>query len=561
MRSISSHLLKRVLSIYFALTLVIFAVDVGLQYQRHRDGIAAELSMLQKTFERSVAYALWHMDSNQLSATIAGMLEMPSVSRVIVTSPEGAVISDATSRETSKQQHLLPISTLKARQALVHQEGPSEVPLGVLEIQSNSSVIVHRMQGPVLFAALTAMVKTMVLVALVKLFFDRILSRPLFEIARRAAQINPKAPQTSPLPVKQQGKPDELDVISSAINGLVGEVAATVGALDGLNKSLESQVEQRTAALRVAYDDLARERAELNAEVALRQARENDLEKSNQALAQSIEQLRLAQESLVESEKMAALGGLVAGIAHEINTPVGLGLTGASHFAYMVQQLETKFRAGELEESQFERFLGDAKELSRSICVSLEKAAALVRSFKLVAVDQGSDELRRFDLGAYIADVVLTHQPVLRKAQVALAIDCPERLEVTSYAGAWSQVLSNLINNSVTHAFPAGWQDPRIRIEVRIEGDDLVAVYSDNGQGMSEQVARRVFEPFFTTNRQGGGSGLGMHIVYNLVHQQLHGRVALQTEPGQGCRFTLRLPLHLSAAPAGTAAVAEAEVA
>ena len=135
-----------------------------------------------------------------------------------------------------------------------------------------------------------------------------------------------------------------------------------------------------------------------------------------------------------------------------------------------------------------------------------------------------------------------------------LAIDCPERLEVTSYAGAWSQVLSNLINNSVTHAFPAGWQDPRIRIEVRIEGDDLVAVYSDNGQGMSEQVARRVFEPFFTTNRQGGGSGLGMHIVYNLVHQQLHGRVALQTEPGQGCRFTLRLPLHLSAAPAGRAA-------
>ncbi len=561
MRSISSHLLKRVLSIYFALTLLIFAVDVGLQYQRHRDGIAAELSMLQKTFERSVAYALWHMDSNQLSATVAGMLEMPSVSRVIVTSPEGAVISDATSRESSKQQHMLPISTFRAQQALVHQEGPSEVPLGVLEIQSNSSVILYRMQGPVLFAALTAMVKTMVLVALVKLFFDRILSRPLFEIARRAAQINPKEPGAALLPIKA-GRPDELDVISSAINGLVGEVAATVQALDGLNKGLESQVEQRTAALRVAYDDLARERAELNAEVTLRQARENELEQSNQALAQSIDKLRLAQESLVESEKMAALGGLVAGIAHEINTPVGLGLTGASHFAYMVQQLETKFRAGELEEAHFERFLGDAKELSRSICVSLEKAAALVRSFKLVAVDQGSDELRRFDLGQYIADVVLTHQPVLRKAQVAIDIDCPAGLDVTSFGGAWSQVLSNLINNSVTHAFQGGRADPRIRIEVHSEGDEIVATYSDNGRGMSEQVARRVFEPFFTTNRQGGGSGLGMHIVYNLVHQQLHGRVSLQTEPEQGCRFTLRLPRHLQATPPQpTPTTAEAEVA
>lgn len=541
MRSISSRLLKRVLSIYCLLTLSIFAADVGLQYRTHREGIAAELAMLQKSFERSLSYALWHMDTHQVDTIVAGMLEMPSVSRVIVTSPENGVVSDASSTEARKQQHLLPLSTFDARGVLMHTEGAGEMPLGTLEIQSNSSVILNRMQAGVLFAALTAMIKTAVLVLLVKLHFDRILSRPLFEIARRAGQLDPKDPRTTPLPVKP-GDPDELDVISSAINGLVSEVSDTVGALDTLNKNLESQVSQRTAALQSAYNVLDRDRAELNAEVTLRKARETDLQQANQALAQSIEQLRLAQESLVESEKMASLGGLVAGIAHEINTPVGLGLTGASHFAYMVHQLETRFRAGELEETQFERFLADAKELSRSICVSLEKAAELVRSFKLVAVDQGSDDLRRFDVAQYIHDVALTHQPVLRKAHVALEVSCPQGLSISSYPGAWSQVLSNLINNSVTHAFADDCAPRCIRIAVEDTADELVLTYADNGIGMPEAVARRIFEPFFTTNRQNGGSGLGMHITYNLVCQQLDGRIQLQTEPGQGSTFTLRLP-------------------
>ncbi|MEF7612434.1 ATP-binding protein [Aquincola sp. MAHUQ-54] len=505
------------LSIYILVTMAIFAADMALQYRSHRQGIMAELSMLQRTFERSVGYALWHMDRRQLDAAVVGMLEMPSVSRVTVTGPEGEIVSEASSGEARKQRHLLPISTFSSSMPLVHASGSAPpVALGTLEIQSNSSVILHRLQGVLLFAALTAAIKTAVLVLLLRRHFDRILSRPLFEIARRAGQINPKDPEVRPLPVKP-GEPDELDVISSAINGLLQEVAATVGAFDALNKNLESQVEQRTAAL----------------------------QQSNAALAQSIEQLHLAQQSLVESEKMAALGGLVAGIAHEINTPVGLGLTGASHFAYMVQQLETRFRAGELEEAQFERFLVDSRELARSICVSLEKAAALVRSFKLVAVDQGSDELRRFGVRQYIDDVVLTHHPALRNGKVAVHVDCDRQLEVTSYPGAWSQLLSNFINNSVTHAFDAGTREPAIRIAVQEDGQDIVLTYADNGKGMPESVARRVYEPFFTTNRQNGGSGLGMHIAYNLVRQQLLGSIALQTAPGEGCAFTLRLPKQL----------------
>ncbi|CAN5866182.1 hypothetical protein BH11PSE8_BH11PSE8_05460 [soil metagenome] len=541
MNSISNRLLRSVMSVYLVLTLCIFALEVAIQYRQTREAITAELAMLQNTFHDSVSHALWHMDGNELDITIAGLLKMPSVSRVIATMPNGDVVRDLPSPDGPKHAGLMPAATFVNRHPILH-DGTER--LGWLEIQSNSNVIVDRLQTGVLFAALAAFVKTSILIFLVKKFFDRILSRPLYHIASLAGGIDPKDLKAQPLPVKP-GPPDELDVISNAINGLAAEVASTVGALAELNKDLESQVVQRTALLQTAYESLDKERDGLQVEVQLRHARETELQRTNASLAESIDKLRLAQESLVEAEKMAALGGLVAGIAHEINTPVGLGLTGSSHFKYMVEQLDTKFRAGELEEPDFERFLADSKELSRSIFVSLEKAAALVRSFKLVAVDQGNDELRRFNALEYINDVVLTHHPLLRKARVTLTVECAPDLVAESFPGTWSQILSNLINNSVVHGFDGtglGQPDPRIHVALAEREDELVLTYRDNGKGMPEQVAKKVFDPFFTTNRQGGGSGLGMHIVYNLVSQQLHGRITLHSEPDHGTIFTIRLP-------------------
>ena len=520
MKSISNRLLRSVMSVYLVLTLGIFALEVTLQYRQARDGVTAELDMLQGTFRDSIAYSMWNMDTNALSATVSGMLKMPSVSRVIARTPNGDLLRDQSSPDAAKTSSLMPATIYTSRQRITWGEGARAVPVGWLEIESNSSVIVHRMQTSVLVAAVAALVKTAILIFLVGRFFDRILSKPLFAIAQAAGGIDPKQLRNEPLPVKP-GPPDELDVISTAINRLAAEVSSTVGALDALNKDLESQVTQRTQALQTAVDDLDHQRQGLNT---------------------ALEQLRAAQASLVESEKMASLGGLVAGIAHEINTPVGLGLTGSSHFKYMIDQIEGKFRAGELEETDFERFIVDSKELSRSIFVSLEKAAALVRSFKLVAVDQGSDELRRFGPREYINDIVLTHQPVLRRAKASLTLECDAALEIESFPGAWSQIVSNLINNSIVHGFDANPPDPQIHIAVSEAANETVLVYRDNGKGMTEAVARKVFDPFFTTNRQGGGSGLGMHIVYNLVSQQLHGRIQLQTTPGLGVTFTIRLP-------------------
>lgn len=539
MKSISNSLLRRVMSIYLLSTLAIFGFEIALQFNQRKAGIAEELEMYQSIFHGNISHGMWHMNPQEVDATVAGLLKMPSVSRVTVTLPNGDVFRDAISKDKMAEWGS---STIFSSQAPIRYRDSStaELVLGRLEIQSNGGVILSRLRPWIATALLAAVLKTVILIYLVRLFFKRILSRPLFTIARLASEIDPKKVQPQALPVKP-GTPDELDMISLAINGLLIEVSNTVGALDDLNKGLESQVADRTARLQNANQELAQQQEDLRAEVSLRRQRELDLQTVNASLADSLEKLHLAQQSLVESEKMAALGALVAGVAHEINTPVGLSLTGSSHFKYMVEQLEQKFTAGQLTEPEFITFMQDSKELARAIFVSLEKAAALVGSFKLVAVDQVHDEIREFEPREYIEDVLLTHQQLLKRAKVTVAVDCKETLKVKSYAGAWSQILSNLITNSMTHGFAPEQANPRIEIAVRETAQELELIYQDNGKGMSEETAKKVYDPFFTTNRQAGGSGLGMHIVYNLVSQKLHGRIRLVTAPGQGVRFTIFL--------------------
>lgn len=186
--------------------------------------------------------------------------------------------------------------------------------------------------------------------------------------------------------------------------------------------------------------------------------------------------------------------------------------------------------------------MADTRELTRSITISLEKAAALVKSFKMVAVDQGHDAQRQFNVAKYIEDVLLTHHAKLRKAGVTARIECDPNLDILSNPGSWSQILSNLIDNSVNHGFAERSSDNEIVISASRVGDQLCLDFRDNGKGMDEDTAKRIFDPFFTTNRHNGGSGLGMHVVFNLVTQQLGGRIDLDTEPGRGTAFSITIP-------------------
>lgn len=252
--------------------------------------------------------------------------------------------------------------------------------------------------------------------------------------------------------------------------------------------------------------------------------------------------LRQAQQDLIQAEKMASLGSLVAGVAHEINTPLGNTLTAASHLHDKVTDLAAMLEENRLRRSDLVAFVGLLTETTRLMVANCERAAELVQSFKQVAVDQTSGERRRFDLKDYIDEVLLSLRPQLRKTGHRIIVDCPENLEIDGYPGAVSQLLTNFLLNSLMHAYEPG-QSGRIAIRVHVPEDDVVELaYTDDGKGIPQELLGRIYDPFFTTRRGSGGSGLGLHIVYNLVTGTLRGQISVESEPGRGTCFTVRFP-------------------
>jgi signal transduction histidine kinase len=275
--------------------------------------------------------------------------------------------------------------------------------------------------------------------------------------------------------------------------------------------------------------------AKRRAEEALRAAKE----RAETALAD----LRETQESLIEAEKLAALGGLVAGVAHEVNNPVGISLTVASSLAQRCEAFGAEVESGPIRRSRLAEFVAGARDAAGQLVANLHRAGDLIQSFKQVAVDRSHAERRTFDLREATDQIVASLRPGLKNARVRLAVDVPEGIAMDSYPGPFGQVLTNLVLNAVTHGFSDG-ATGTISLDARRSGPDHVEIlFRDDGRGMAEEVQRQAFDPFFTTRRGEGGTGLGLHIVYNLVTRRLGGRIVLSSQPGTGTTFRIALPL------------------
>jgi signal transduction histidine kinase len=255
----------------------------------------------------------------------------------------------------------------------------------------------------------------------------------------------------------------------------------------------------------------------------------------------ALEELRCAQASLVQAEKMASLAQLVAGIAHEINTPIGVALTAASYFDRNTADLKARFDSGLLKKADLAAYLTSTTEAASFIASNLARAADLIQSFKRVAVDQTSETRRTFDLSEYLGEIIQSLRPVLKKVPHVVEVACAKDITIDSYPGALFQVITNFVMNSLHHAFDTNMVG-HIRIGVQDQMDKVVIEYSDDGKGIPPDHLERIFEPFFTTARSRGGSGLGLHIVYNLVTTTLKGDIACQSKPGEGTRMIVTLP-------------------
>ena len=332
--------------------------------------------------------------------------------------------------------------------------------------------------------------------------------------------------------VRRKNSEIPIIIVSGAGNIADTVEALRLGAWDYIIKPIQD--------MNVLYHAVhkALERAELIRE---KYRYEKDLEIVNGQLRLSLETLEKTRDQLVQSEKMAALGELVAGVAHEINTPVGVGVTAASFLDAKTNEVKKIYEAGELKRSELENYLQTVEEVSNSILINMERAAELVSSFKQVAVDQSSENRRQFNLKEYINEILLSLRPRYKKTEHTIEVSCEDDIELNSFPGAFSQILNNLIMNSLIHGFRE-MEKGTITVNISRQEKNILFVYRDNGRGMGPEEREKVFDPFYTTMRGKGGTGLGMSIVFNLITQTLKGGIECESSPGKGVVFTMKFP-------------------
>jgi PAS domain S-box-containing protein len=284
-------------------------------------------------------------------------------------------------------------------------------------------------------------------------------------------------------------------------------------------------------------------------DISERKRSEREVRRARDAAEAALQNLRETQNWLIEAEKLAALGRLVAGVAHEINNPLGTSLTVASSLERKSRLFAAETAQGTLKRSSLNEFVDAVRDGSAQLQESLNRAAGLIQSFKQVASDRNNSELRSFDLGDLTEQVAMGLRPALPKHGVTLNVECEQGLSISSYPGSYGQVLTNLFLNSIAHAFPDGRQGS-IAIKVSAcGGNDVEIIFSDDGCGMSPDVRRQAFDPFFSTRRHQGGTGLGLHIVHSVVTNRLGGQLRLSSEPGAGTDVRIILPRQM---PDGT---------
>ena len=316
----------------------------------------------------------------------------------------------------------------------------------------------------------------------------------------------------------------ELDILGGAFNNMLQRTQEHMERQTEaeseqvkLNFSLEEKVQQRTMALKEA----------------------------NNELIQTLEKLHQFQRQMVQNEKMASLGDMVAGVAHEVNTPIGLGVTASTMMLDRLSDMRKAFEEKTLKASSLSKFINESEENLNIIYRNLNRAAELISSFKQVAVDQSSENNRVFSFAKLMDEILMSMRPKLKKVNHLINVNCADNLVVESKAGPINQIMINLIMNSIIH----GFEDVnKGQIDITIESVDDTKVsieFKDNGKGIPEHLRKRIFDPFVTTKRGQGGSGLGMHLVYNLVTQALKGSISIISEEGKGVQFRILFPVKM----------------
>ena len=576
-KSLSRKLLTTVLSVYFLLTFAVTCFQIFGEYMTSKSYITNELKTLQNTFSGSLTRAIWELNTQQAVTIADGLLAIPMI--------EGIVVRDDNQEIISKLGRV-PAITDRYAQTLITEGVPLDdsvtglfgyaFPLifefsgrathvGDVTLISSREVVIDRILISIYFLLGNAVIKTLFLISLFLYSFRRHLTDPLNELTQQIEDLEIDDLAGVKLHIHNTDH-NELNLMASAFNRLITkvqeykqelekakqELLLSNDKLDKHNLTLEQEVARKTSNLSHAMIDLQQQKQqlekqqrELTLEIGKRRQKEDELTRSKLELEKMVDELNQAQDRLVQNEKFAAIGGLVAGMTHEVNTPIGIGVTTSSFLDEKIAGLEQAFANKTLTPKMMESFISEAKQGSALLTSNLERASELIASFKQITVDQASEAIRTINLHNYLHEIVRSLTPKLKKSRHNIIIDCPDDLNLSIPAGAISQVFTNLILNSVIHGFEQkkmGEGEIKITVVDLAEEDSVAVIYSDNGKGMGEEQLNQIFDPFFTTKRDQGGSGLGTHIVYNLVRQTLNGSIEAESTIGKGLRYHITFP-------------------
>ncbi|GMM69136.1 hypothetical protein MTsDn1_24310 [Alteromonas sp. MTD1] len=565
---LSRKLLARVLSVYFSLTLIVTVGQIFTEYLSTKNHVEGELQTLKNTFSSSLTRALWELNNDQVRAIAEGLMSLPIVEGLQVRGENGNYIAEygiRTQRSSAPIDRELiedhPGGVFSYSFPLVFKFSGRESTVGDVTLYSSFDTIFSRIEVGVFFLIGNALVKTTFLVFLFMTAFKTMLSEPLQKMTEQMGNFDPHHPEESKLTIQLDEDNellqlkesynhviDDLIVSNNKLKGTQDELTLANKKLDDQNLILEQEVAKKTASLSQIMLDLEQQKDELIAhQRELRQENENrqyieaELRKRNEELASSMDTLNQAQEQLVESERMASLGGLVAGIAHDVNTPLGVSVTAASFLQERLNNLKTDFEDKSLTSKNMASFIDEAEQTALLLLSNLERASDLIASFKQVAVDQTSETEREFILGNYIQEIIQSLKPSFKHTEHTIEVTCPENLVVSCAPGAIAQIVTNMVVNSLTHGFE-NKETGEIKLDVSKNKNDVVIEYADNGRGLSESELDKLFDAFYTTKRGEGGSGLGTHIMYNLVTQTLNGQIEAKSAVGDGLKYTIRFP-------------------
>jgi signal transduction histidine kinase len=551
-------------------------VQIGAEYINTKSHITSELLTLEKTFSGSLTRAVWELNTQQAIDIADGLVAIPMIKGITITDENNQVITqlglipdeetlniESLNDDSTENEYFNVTSTSNGLFGhsfpLIFEFSGRTTKVGSVTLLSSNEVIFNRIQVGIYFLIGNAMVKTAALVFLFSIAFSQLLTNPLNELTEQINQFDIDDPEASKLHVINYEK-NELNILQDAYNNLIDElvlykeqlaqaqskIISTNSQLDEQNLMLEQEVARKTSSLsttmlkmEMQQRELLEQQSKLQAENNRRSITEKTLIETNHDLKSSILELNKAQERLLDAEKMAILGNMSAEVTHEINTPIGVSITSTSYLSDLLIALKTDIDSNKLSKRVLNDFTQNSEQGINLLLNNLGRASELVTSYKQVAVDQISDKIRLVNIGKYLDEIIHSLHPKLKKTNHSIKVDCPENSEIYCHAGALSQIFTNLIINSIIH----GFRDINrgvITITVRLTGDDHAHItYQDDGKGLTEVQLSHLFDAFYTTTASQGGTGLGAHIVHDLVQDTLNGKIQASSPPDKGLRYDI----------------------